>query len=650
MERELSALEVRTLAEVFSRRAEAGALLDDVGIPRGRQPGWASADAELFWHEVARMLANGVIAGGALALLRAAHEKYPGNAVFAFAVGADGKPATGSTPRDEEPEDVTAPEEEGRRDFFVSYTPADQDWAVWIAWTLEEGGYRVLLQAWDFAPGSNWLVGMERGIQLAGRTLAVISSSYLGSVFGQSEWQAAFRADPRGAARRLIPIRVEDVAAPPILGSIVSVDLFGLDRQEARARLLDSIAFALRGRARPRKEPSFPVGPPGGMEPRFPVGTAGGDDIAGVVLSPPPRGNHRPDFPTEDNHGRRPIFDLGDVFISSQIPNVTFVQQELFIPFKMKLRQPGLSVIVEGAAGSGKTTMLRHAIEQDQAGFAKVDWRTAREPKDIDLIWKAVEEGHDELLVIDDFHRLPYDLKGRVVDYLKKLADQGAAKAPRKGVRPAKIVIAGIPETARSLIRMSRDIAPRTYVMEAKPATRLELAALVELGERALNIEFDNRQAIVDMASGSLIVAQELCWWLATLSGVEETVLRTRRIETDIDHAAYWVHDGLQKVFKEPVADFIALDGADESICVELLQALAHNPRGVLSLDHYKRSHPQRARSVERIFVEKVVDQIAADSDISSILYYDARGRRLVADNPQFWFYLKLLRDDDLSA
>jgi hypothetical protein len=48
-------------------------------------------------------------------------------------------------------------------DFFVSYTQADREWAVWIAWILEEAGYRVLVQAWDFGPGSNWVQGMQDG-------------------------------------------------------------------------------------------------------------------------------------------------------------------------------------------------------------------------------------------------------------------------------------------------------------------------------------------------------------------------------------------------------------------------------------------------------------------------------------------------------
>jgi hypothetical protein len=37
-------------------------------------------------------------------------------------------------------------------DFFVSYTSTDRVWAEWIAWQLEQAGYQVIVQAWDFTP------------------------------------------------------------------------------------------------------------------------------------------------------------------------------------------------------------------------------------------------------------------------------------------------------------------------------------------------------------------------------------------------------------------------------------------------------------------------------------------------------------------
>ena len=93
-------------------------------------------------------------------------------------------------------------------DFFVSYTQTDRAWAEWIAWTLEEDGYRVLMQAWDFVPGSNWMQGMQAGIRDAARTIAVLSPDYLRSVYGGAEWQAAWASDPAGQERKLLPVRV----------------------------------------------------------------------------------------------------------------------------------------------------------------------------------------------------------------------------------------------------------------------------------------------------------------------------------------------------------------------------------------------------------------------------------------------------------
>jgi tetratricopeptide (TPR) repeat protein len=164
-------------------------------------------------------------------------------------------------------EDVRATEP----DFFVSYTQADRSWAEWIAWQLEAAGYSTVLQAWDFVPGSDWAFEMQRATATAGRTIAVLSSSYLRSVFGQAEWQAAFSIDPTGERGRLVPVRVELVEAPGLLRTRVYVDLVGTSPETARARLLNGIR---RGRAKPESEPPFPepwVSGPGATDaPRFP--------------------------------------------------------------------------------------------------------------------------------------------------------------------------------------------------------------------------------------------------------------------------------------------------------------------------------------------------------------------------------------------
>jgi TIR domain len=49
--------------------------------------------------------------------------------------------------------------EEGK-DFFISRTGADKAWAAWIGYVLEEEGYRVHLQDWDFRPGKSFVRNM----------------------------------------------------------------------------------------------------------------------------------------------------------------------------------------------------------------------------------------------------------------------------------------------------------------------------------------------------------------------------------------------------------------------------------------------------------------------------------------------------------
>src|SRR5437016_6273553 len=94
------------------------------------------------------------------------------------------------------------------KDFFISYTSADHEWAEWIAWQLEEAGYSTVLQAWDFRPGSNFALDMHVAATEAKRTIAVLSPDYLNALYTQSEWATAFARDPRGEMGLVLPVRV----------------------------------------------------------------------------------------------------------------------------------------------------------------------------------------------------------------------------------------------------------------------------------------------------------------------------------------------------------------------------------------------------------------------------------------------------------
>jgi TIR domain len=140
-------------------------------------------------------------------------------------------------------------------DYFISYTSPDKAWAEWIGWVLEDTGATVILQAWDFVPGSNFVLEMQRAAASAPRTIAVLSPDYLTSRFAAPEWGAAFAQDPEGLDRRLVPVRVRDCALDGMLLSIVHIDLVGLSEAAARQRLSDGLAAK---RGKPNQAPGFP--------------------------------------------------------------------------------------------------------------------------------------------------------------------------------------------------------------------------------------------------------------------------------------------------------------------------------------------------------------------------------------------------------
>jgi hypothetical protein len=139
--------------------------------------------------------------------------------------------------------------------FFISYNKADRQWAEWIAWQLEQEGYTTIIQAWDFRPGLNFVQKMHQAVQRAERTIAVLSSNYLNALYTYSEWEAAFRQDPKGERSILVPVRIEECIPLGLLGLITYIDLVGLNEAAARKKLIEGVQL---GRNKPATPPLFP--------------------------------------------------------------------------------------------------------------------------------------------------------------------------------------------------------------------------------------------------------------------------------------------------------------------------------------------------------------------------------------------------------
>ncbi|MGY1762695.1 FxSxx-COOH system tetratricopeptide repeat protein [Geodermatophilus sp. SYSU D00779] len=149
-------------------------------------------------------------------------------------------------------------------EFFISHAGRDTAWAEWLAWQLQEAGYSVELDVWDWAPGEDFVARMQHALERADQLLAVCTEAYFASAFAGVELRAAF-AQSAAAQGRIVPVLVEPVTLPPLYAPLIHVDLTGLDEAAAAARLRARLAGG-----RPTAAPPFPrAGPAPSGKPGF---------------------------------------------------------------------------------------------------------------------------------------------------------------------------------------------------------------------------------------------------------------------------------------------------------------------------------------------------------------------------------------------
>ena len=126
-------------------------------------------------------------------------------------------------------------------DYFVAYHAADQNWAEWIGERLQEAGYTVELQSYDYWARSSMILEMFAVSAIADATIAVLSPEFLAENLDRPEWQAAYAQDPTGALGILIPVRVRESDVESLLADAEYIDLVGLEGEAAGAALIEGL-------------------------------------------------------------------------------------------------------------------------------------------------------------------------------------------------------------------------------------------------------------------------------------------------------------------------------------------------------------------------------------------------------------------------
>ena len=166
---------------------------------------------------------------------------------------------------------------------------------------------------------------------------------------------------------------------------------------------------------------------------------------------------------------------LEEVFKVSGTPTYTFVQPVEFGRLLVALRTPGRGVVVEGPSGIGKTTSVTQAIQALELE-SEAQILSARKSEDAELIGMLPDTGKFGTVVVDDFHKLPDEVKRSIADLMKVLADEER--------HDCKVVVVGINEAGRSLVQFAHDLGNRLEVIKFETNPDSKVDHLIQLGCR----------------------------------------------------------------------------------------------------------------------------------------------------------------------
>lgn len=330
--------------------------------------------------------------------------------------------------------------------------------------------------------------------------------------------------------------------------------------------------------------------------------------------------------------------NMEEVFKIGGVPTYTFVEPIEFNQLVVALRTPGRGVVVEGPSGIGKTTALMRAIEH-LCLSEEVLTLSARRSEDISLIGELPFMNDVGTVVIDDFHRLDNDLKQRIADHLKVLADEEATSS--------KIIILGINQAGQALVEFAHDLNNRLEIIRFEANPDQKVRELISKGESTLQIKLNVAIEIIEASNGSFYIAQMLAHQICVDHGILHSLDSETDVNVSFEFTRSKVFDRLARTFMERAITFcrgtrIRREG--RAPYLHLLNWLATSDEWSLAIYKAVRNHPEHRGSIIQVTEKGYLSSLINSHDtISDVLHFDGISMLLTVEDPQFMFFLRNL-------
>lgn len=328
---------------------------------------------------------------------------------------------------------------------------------------------------------------------------------------------------------------------------------------------------------------------------------------------------------------------LENVYVTAGVPLITYVEPKEFLQLKIALRTRGKCVVVEGPSGIGKTTAIKKALES--LNLKDVVYLSARKKSDEHKIKQIANGEFNGVQIIDDFHRLDSETKEKISDVMKYLADEN--------IEDQKIVVIGINRVGDSLITFSPDLNSRISTIKFEVNSDDKLLELIEKGEDALNIKFDNKSTIVKNSYGSFQLTQLMCHQACIENEIDSECIEKLSIHVSFPCIQSAISSELSRSYFNIAREFAVgnrLRREGRAPYLHVLKWLSESDTWAISLVSEMQRHPEAKAGVTQI-VEKgyLEDFLKKHEKVNDYVHYDKDTRMLVAEDPKFIFYLKTI-------
>jgi predicted transcriptional regulator len=330
--------------------------------------------------------------------------------------------------------------------------------------------------------------------------------------------------------------------------------------------------------------------------------------------------------------------NLEEVFKLSGVPEFTFVEPQEYTRLFVALRSKGRGVVIEGPSGIGKTTCVLKVLDRLGANDS-VRVLSGRKRRDIPAIEEIIDSAKFGTIIIDDFHKLNENLKQKLSDLLKILADEEEEES--------KLVLVGINKTGHSLIQYSSDLRNRIDIIKFESNSEEKLEELLEKGEHHLKVNLNVKTEIIKDSQGSFHLAQ----MLAHHACLKSDILEERDVITpttiSFETLKEFILDDLSVSFSPITIKFCKgqrVKKGSRAPYLHVLYWLSKSEGMSINIDSALVEHQNHRNSVGQILTKgHLKEHYESDEKYSEVIFYNNETTELSIEDPKYFYYIKNL-------